>query len=58
MQEMASEGQSDRMSSDMEVCMKIRYGIEFLHIGKKKWHPLIFVDTCEDQLVDVSIVRW
>ena len=31
---MAAEGQSDRMVSDMEVPMKQRCGIEFLHAEK------------------------
>ena len=31
---MAAEGQSDRMVSDMEVHMKQRCGIEFLHAEK------------------------
>ena len=31
---MAAEGQSDRMTSDMEVGMKQRYGIELLHVEK------------------------
>ena len=32
MRQMAAEGQSDRMVSDMEVCKKQRGGIEFLHV--------------------------
>ena len=43
-QQMAAEGQSDRMASDMEVCMKQRGGTEFFHDGKK-WHPLVFIDS-------------
>ena len=31
---MTVEGQSDRMESDMEVCMKQRCVIEFLHVEK------------------------
>jgi len=31
---MAAEGQSDKMVSDMEVCMKQRCVIEFLHAEK------------------------
>jgi len=33
-QQMAAEGQSDRMASDMEVHMKQGCRIEFLHVGK------------------------
>jgi len=29
---MAAEGQSDRMVSDMEMCMKQRCGTEFLYV--------------------------
>ena len=38
---MAAEGQSDKMASDMEVCLKQRCGIEFLHAEKKA-----STDTC------------
>jgi len=31
---MAAEGQPDRMDSDMEVWMKQKGGIEFLHVEK------------------------
>ena len=31
---MEGEGQSDRMASDMEVCMKQRCDTEFLHVEK------------------------
>ena len=34
MQQMAAEGQSDKMASDMEKCMKQRCGSEFLHAEK------------------------
>ena len=34
MQQMAAEGQSDKMFSDIDVCMKQRHGTEFLHVGK------------------------
>ena len=33
-QQMAAEGQSDRMASDMEVHMKQGCRTEFLHVGK------------------------
>ncbi len=31
---MAAEGQSERMASNVEVCMKQRYGTEVLHVEK------------------------
>lgn len=31
-------GQSDKMASNVEVCMKERCDIKFLH-AEKKWHP-------------------
>jgi len=31
---MAAEGQSDKMVSNMEVCMKQRGGTEFLYVDK------------------------
>jgi len=31
---MAAEGQYDKVTSDMEVCMKQRCGVEFLHVLK------------------------
>lgn len=34
-QQMAAEGQCDRMASDLEVCVELRYGTEFFHSGKK-----------------------
>ena len=57
---MAAEGQSDRMVSDREVCMKQRCVTEFLH-GEKMaptdihWR-LLNVDG--DRRVDMSTVRW
>ena len=57
---MAAEEQSDQMASDMEVCMKQRCVIEFLHEEKKApvdiYRPLL--DVYEGQTVDVSSVRW
>jgi len=41
--QMAAEGQSDRMASDMEVHMKQRYVTEFLH---EELHLLGFINTC------------
>ena len=35
----AAEGQSDRIASDMEVCMKQRCATEFLHVEKN-----LFID--------------
>ena len=53
MWEMAAERQSDRMASDMEVCMQQRC---VAHCGKNgiHWH-LLNIDR--DQSVDVSTVR-
>ena len=64
---MAAEGQSDRMVSDMEVPMKHRCGIEFLHsekVASTDIHRCLlrfvetFTDAYGDQPVDVSTVRW
>ena len=41
MQQMAAEGQSDKMAPDMEVHMKQRCGIEFLHVEN-----IALVDIC------------
>ena len=56
---MATEGQSDKILPDMEVCMKQRCVTEFLHTEKSapvdiNWHLL---SVCGDQPVDVSAVR-
>lgn len=40
---MGREGQSDRMESDMEVCMKQRCELELLHVDRIA--PLTFTDT-------------
>ena len=59
MWQMAAEGQSDRMASDMEVYRKQRCGIEFLH-AKKIAHIDIhwsLLNADGDQPVDVSTVR-
>ena len=61
MWQMAAEGQSDKMASDMEVCMKQRCVIEFLHAEKNgtHWHSLIsLLSIYRDQTVGVSTVRW
>ena len=59
-QQMAAEEQSDRMVSDMEVWMKQRGAIEFLHV--EKMAPidshLHLPNVYGDQTVNVSIVRW
>jgi len=56
---MAAEGQSDKMTSDMELCVKQRCATDFLHAEKIApldihWH---FLNIYEDQTVDVSTVR-
>ena len=45
-QQMAAEGQSDRMASDMEECMKQRGVTEFLHAEKKStpWQSLTLAE--------------
>jgi len=45
LRQMAAEGQSDKMASDMEVCMEQRHLTEFLR-GKNgtHWHPLMFAE--------------
>ena len=57
---MIAEGQSDKMVSDMEVHMKQRCAIEFLHAEKitpndVHWHLL---NVYGDRTVDVSTVGW
>ena len=42
---MAAEEQSDRMASDMEVCMK-RKDVSVNLLMHKKWHPLASIDVC------------
>jgi len=59
MQQMAAEGQSDKMETDMGVKMKQRYITEFLHVEKT---APINIHQClpnvyGDQTVDVSTVR-
>jgi len=54
-----AEGQSDKMASDEEVCMKQRGGKEFLHVEKM---ASIVIHQCllniyGDQTVDVSTER-
>ena len=59
MRQMTAEGQSDKMVSDMEVRMKQRCVIEFLHVEKnapKDIHRRV-LNVYGDQTVDVSTVR-
>ena len=56
---MAAEGQSDRMVSDMEMCMKQRCGIEFVQAEN------VTIDSHQcllnlhgNQTVDLITVRW
>ena len=57
--QMAVEGQSDTMTSDIEVCMKQRCGTEFCCV--EKMAPIgihqCLLNVCEDLRVDVSTVR-
>ena len=41
--QMAAEGQSDKVITDMEVCMKRKRGTEFLPVEK---YPLTFINAC------------
>ena len=56
---MAAEGQSDRMVSDVEMRMKQRCGIEFLH--EEKMAPTDvdrqLLNVYGDQTADVGTVR-
>ena len=56
---MAAEQRSDKMASDMEVHMKQRCEIEFLHV--EKLAPIdirpCFLNISGDQIADVSTVR-
>ena len=56
---MAAEGQSDRMMSDIEVRLKQRCVIEFLHV--EKMAPIDIhrhlLNVHGDQTVDVNTVR-
>jgi len=57
---MAAKEHSDRMASDMEVCMKQKCVIEFLHVKKNAltdFH-LCLLNVYRDQTEDVSILRW
>ena len=56
---MAAKGQPDKMESDMEVHMKKRHRIEFLHVEKMAPTDIHqhLLDVYGDQAVDVSTVR-
>ena len=43
MRQMAAEGQSDKMASDMELRMKQSMSLNY-SMGKK-WHPLTIINT-------------
>ena len=57
---MTAEGQSDKLASDMEVCMKQRCVIEFLHAEKIAPNDIHrrLLNIYGDQTVHVSTVRW
>ena len=61
---MAAAGQSDRIVSNMEGCMKQRCVIELLHAKKQKQKPAPtdihwrLLNIYEDQSMDVSTLRW
>ena len=59
MRQMTAEGQSDKMASDIEVHMKQRRVIEFLHVEKIALNDIhrCLLNVYGDQTVDVSIVR-
>jgi len=59
MQQMAEEGQSDKLASDMEVHLKQIYEIEFLHVAKKALIDIHrhLMNVYGDQTVDLSTVR-
>jgi len=56
---MTAVRQSDKMASDMEVCMKQRCVIEFLHAKKIAPNDIHrrLLNVYGDQIVDVSTVR-
>ena len=53
---MAAEKQSDRKASDMEMCMKQRGGIEFLHAEKMAPTDTYqcLLNICGGETVDVN----
>jgi len=56
---MTAEGQSDKVASDMEVCMKQRCVTEFLYVEKNAPNDIHrrLLNVYGDQTVDVSTVR-
>ena len=59
MRQVTAEGQSDKMASDMEVCMKQRCVIEFLQAEKNAPNDIHrhLLNVYGDQTVYVSTVR-
>ena len=57
MWQLAAEGQSDTLVSDMEVQMKQRCVTELLHAEKIDIHRCLLNDN-GDQPMDVSTVMW
>ena len=58
--QMAAEGQSDKLASDMEVYINEGCLIESLHTGKMAPTDIhqCLLNISGDQIVDVSTVRW
>jgi len=54
-----SRGQSNKMAPGIEVCMKQRFVIEFLHVEKFALNDIhrCLLNVHRDQTVDVSTVR-
>ena len=57
--DLAIEGQSNKMTYDMKVCMKQKYVIEFLHVENTVPTDIhwCLLNIYGDQTVDVSTVR-
>jgi len=60
MQQMAAEGQSDRMVSEMGVHAKQKYVTELLHEEKMVSTDIHqhLLNIYEDQTLDMRTVRW
>ena len=60
MWQMAAEGQSDKMVSDMKVLMKQRGGTEFLHVEMMTPTDIhqFLLNVYGEQTVDKNTVRW
>jgi len=56
---MAAEGQTDKMTSDMEECVKQRFVIEFLPVEKMASSAIhqCLLNISGDQTVDVNTMR-